>query len=537
MRGKDTQQSAMFSYVSPERRVPADHPLRPIRAMVDVAFKVLSRSFGQMYPDWGRPSIAPEKLLRALLLQLLYSIRSVRSLHAAGFRAHGRAGRIDTRRVERGIGDAESEIFEQARLLQIDAVLDVVMPDGGGYVGLHAPVQKLALLVLGGRLIGQRVATAVVVELILADVRIDGQQGVRIDGVLVAGRDVPGKHALALVLRELVQIVGNLNPVSRREQVQVNDVPAGGLIIEAVENGLILSDIVVWNELRRIEKTSAANAVDGQKIADLRVAETEPEASAHSAEGAVAGIDIAEHLAGAEAGARGDLRHQAGFIAKLGAGRSGDQLHALNGAGGQRGGENLALLIADELPVDQVTDLRVVARGMEASVGVVRNGAGRIDDRVGQSAAGTGRGQALEGAAVYVDVGAGIGFDYRGAAGLHVDGGFRRGHRQNRLARHRHGRANHDLLRKRCRAGGSYFQVIGVRRNIGQAEGAVVTRSEGLLITGDGVGEGNGRHGNHRARLIDNTSLNRSGIAQRLREYRTGEQKRDSQSKSFIHRF
>ena len=80
MRGKDTQQSAMFSYVSPERRVPADHPLRPIRGMVDVALKGLSRSFGQMYPDWGRPSIAPEKLLRALLLQLLYSIRSERLL-------------------------------------------------------------------------------------------------------------------------------------------------------------------------------------------------------------------------------------------------------------------------------------------------------------------------------------------------------------------------------------------------------------------------------------------------------------------------
>jgi transposase len=80
MRGKDTKQSAMFSYVSAERRVPADHPLRPIRAMVDVALKGLSRSFARMYPDWGRPSIAPEKLLRALLLQLLYSIRSERML-------------------------------------------------------------------------------------------------------------------------------------------------------------------------------------------------------------------------------------------------------------------------------------------------------------------------------------------------------------------------------------------------------------------------------------------------------------------------
>src|SRR5579862_3058472 len=80
MRGKDTQQSAMFSYVSPEQRVPADHPLRPIRAMVDVVLKGMSRSFGRMYVDWGRPSIAPEKLLRALLLQVLYTIRSERLL-------------------------------------------------------------------------------------------------------------------------------------------------------------------------------------------------------------------------------------------------------------------------------------------------------------------------------------------------------------------------------------------------------------------------------------------------------------------------
>src|SRR6202047_2807162 len=80
MRGKDTQQSAMFSYLSPEQRVPADHPLRPIRRMVDSALKGMSRSFGRIYIDWGRPSIAPEKLLRALLLQVLYSIRSERVL-------------------------------------------------------------------------------------------------------------------------------------------------------------------------------------------------------------------------------------------------------------------------------------------------------------------------------------------------------------------------------------------------------------------------------------------------------------------------
>jgi transposase len=70
----------MFSYVSPEDRVPQNHPLRPIRTMVDAALKALSPVFDQMYASFGRPSIAPEKLLRALLLQLLYSIRSERML-------------------------------------------------------------------------------------------------------------------------------------------------------------------------------------------------------------------------------------------------------------------------------------------------------------------------------------------------------------------------------------------------------------------------------------------------------------------------
>jgi transposase len=80
MRGEDTQQATMFSYLSPEGRVPADHPLRPIRTLVDRVLARLDERFEQMYSAIGRPSIAPEKLLRALLLQVLYSIRSERLL-------------------------------------------------------------------------------------------------------------------------------------------------------------------------------------------------------------------------------------------------------------------------------------------------------------------------------------------------------------------------------------------------------------------------------------------------------------------------
>src|SRR5438874_10467717 len=80
MRGSDTQQSAMFSYLSPEQRVPAGHPLRRVREITDRLLVELSDLFDRMYSTMGRPSIAPEKLLRALLLQVLYTVRSERML-------------------------------------------------------------------------------------------------------------------------------------------------------------------------------------------------------------------------------------------------------------------------------------------------------------------------------------------------------------------------------------------------------------------------------------------------------------------------
>jgi transposase len=78
MRGTDTQQSGMFSYLWPEERVPGRHPLRAIRRMTDEVLQGLSAKFNELYSAGGRPSIAPEKLLRALLLQILYTVRSER---------------------------------------------------------------------------------------------------------------------------------------------------------------------------------------------------------------------------------------------------------------------------------------------------------------------------------------------------------------------------------------------------------------------------------------------------------------------------
>ena len=80
MRGSEQLQEPMFSYISAEKRVPKEHPLRPLRKMVDEILAGMNRDFEQMYCGTGRPSIPPEQLLRALLVQALYSVRSERML-------------------------------------------------------------------------------------------------------------------------------------------------------------------------------------------------------------------------------------------------------------------------------------------------------------------------------------------------------------------------------------------------------------------------------------------------------------------------
>jgi transposase len=80
MRGTDVQQGGLFSYVSLEDRIPSDHPLRAVRGILDEALSSMSRDFDRVYAESGRASIPPERLIRALTLQILYSIRSERLL-------------------------------------------------------------------------------------------------------------------------------------------------------------------------------------------------------------------------------------------------------------------------------------------------------------------------------------------------------------------------------------------------------------------------------------------------------------------------
>ncbi len=80
MRGQDSRSGSLFSYVDLEQRVRSDHPLRTIRALVNEALASLDGRFGEIYSEIGRPSIPPEQLLRAMLLQVFYSVRSERQL-------------------------------------------------------------------------------------------------------------------------------------------------------------------------------------------------------------------------------------------------------------------------------------------------------------------------------------------------------------------------------------------------------------------------------------------------------------------------
>jgi transposase len=80
MRGDDQQQSGMFSYVSLEDRVPQEHPLRAVRKTVDEILRAMAKDFDGLYAKTGRPSVPPERLLRVVLLQAFYPVRSERML-------------------------------------------------------------------------------------------------------------------------------------------------------------------------------------------------------------------------------------------------------------------------------------------------------------------------------------------------------------------------------------------------------------------------------------------------------------------------
>src|ERR1039458_4371250 len=197
------------------------------------------------------------------------------------------------------------------------------MAFGSGDVGLHAPVQKLPLLALGGGQIVEDIGAGEIVELVLPDVGVDRHQGMGTDSVLVSRRHTPGENplALSLAVRLLIVVIRNLQAIPRQEQVEMERVLTCGLKVETIEQSLIVPNVVEGPELGSVQKTAAAHSIDAQKVAEFRGAIAQAETASSGAERTVVRVDVSEHPPRAEAGARRDVCHQAGLVAELGLGR------------------------------------------------------------------------------------------------------------------------------------------------------------------------------------------------------------------------
>ncbi len=187
--------------------------------------------------------------------------------------------------------------------------------------------------------------------------------------MLVAGRDIPGHHALLLVLRQLIVIVGHLEPVARQKQIQVERIAPIRLVVDAIEERLRVTDIVYRQELGRIEKMPRAQSIQRNEIPELGGAVRKRRVLPVGAERAPGRLEAPGRPRSQTAlGSR--IHHQAGFIAILGVGRTGDQLHALDRIGRKLRRKYFALLVADGLAVDYEADLRVIPQRVKETVGV-----------------------------------------------------------------------------------------------------------------------------------------------------------------------
>src|ERR1022692_4819204 len=167
--------------------------------------------------------------------------------------------------------------------------------------------------------------------------------------MLISRRDTPAQHALALILANLVIVIRNLKPVSRREQIQVQDVLAAGLEVHSVKEALAVAGVMDVVELGRIEETFGSDTLGRQKVPELRSSETQTDVPSGHAEVSKGRVYIPEGPPDTESRASSDLRHQTALVPKFGRRCSRGGFHALNGVGGKLCGKDLALLVADGL--------------------------------------------------------------------------------------------------------------------------------------------------------------------------------------------
>src|SRR5689334_5778312 len=114
------------------------------------------------------------------------------------------------------------------------------------------------------------------------------------EGVLIARSNVPRQDSLVLVLRQLVVVIWNLNPISRCEQVEVKNILAGGLKIKPVEDSLAVADVVKRSEFRRIQKPSTTRSIKRNEVPELCISKAKGNTAASGAEGSIICVDVSE---------------------------------------------------------------------------------------------------------------------------------------------------------------------------------------------------------------------------------------------------
>src|ERR1039458_1653266 len=205
--------------------------------------------------------------------------------------------------------------------------------------------------------------------------------------------------------------------------------------------------------------------------------------------GTLVRVDFSEHPPRAEAGARRDVCHQAGLVAELGLGRSGDDLHALDGAGRKLSGEYLALLVADGLPVNDEADLRVIAQGVEEPVAVGGNTPRAVHDGLAQSRSRIWVGEFHEERTVGIDVCGGFHLQHVRARRLDVNGLLRSSDVQSRFHLDWYGASYIDVLLKNIEPLHRHLQVVWIRWDVGDPERSVGSRDRRLCVAGHGIAD------------------------------------------------
>jgi len=252
------------------------------------------------------------------------------------------------------------------------------------------------------------------------------------------------------------------------------------LVVQPVENIFVVSNIVYRQEFRRIQKVPRPDAIDRNKVAELRRPITNRGVFSPGPEGSAVGFNASERLARAQPGNRARVHHQARLIAVLRVRRTRNELHALNRIRRQLRGEYFALLVVDRLAVDHKTNLCVIAQRMKESVGVRCGSPGAVIDDAAQPRSRIEPRQFQERRGARVRVGRRIGINQCGCfRDIDARGHFRHFERNIQVDCDR--RAQLHLFFADLETGRGNRQFVHVGRDVIKAESASLGSWNGLV--------------------------------------------------------